>query len=131
MEERVNKKGYSIWSLLVVMTLLAVWLAVPRTLSIGKLPEIFLVFFIVLHQITFWVLIGCVIGLVSGRLRVAIGLLVVIPTIFGVLATAERYLFHSEYVSAWTLQTGLVDVLQPIYKAIAEAFTKTFTYGPH
>ncbi len=54
------KRGYSIWSLLVIMTLLAVWMAIPRTVSLGKWPESVLVFFIVFHQLTLWSLVGSV-----------------------------------------------------------------------
>ncbi len=43
---KAAKKGYSIWSLMVIMTLLAVWLAIPRRATIRdfNLPGQYLFF---------------------------------------------------------------------------------------
>lgn len=125
-----RKGGYSIWSLLVIMTLLAVWMAIPRTLSLGKWPDTVLVFFILFHQITLWALIASVIWLVTGRRRVVLYLLTGIITIFWgpfMLVAVERSLFKSEHVSAFLVRTGLADVLDPLHSAIYEVFN----YEPH
>ena len=125
-----TKKGYSIWSLLVIMTLIAVWLAIPTTLSLGKWPDTVLGFFILFHQITLWTLIASIIWLFTGRRRVVLYLLTGIITVFWgpfVLVAFERCLFKSEYVAGLLVRTGLSDVLDPVYSAIYEVFS----YEPH
>lgn len=68
MEAGVKSKGYSIWSLMVIMTLLAVWLAVPRR---WEFERRYLELFIVFHQLMLWLLVGSLIWNVTGRKRIA------------------------------------------------------------
>ncbi len=56
MEEGVKvKRGYSIWSLLVLTTLIAVVLAIPRRIASGR---VLFSFFILSHQVSLWLLVG-------------------------------------------------------------------------
>ncbi len=55
MEEGV-KKGYPIWSLLVIMTLLAVWLAIPRRWSFSVMDQYSMMWFFLIHQVALWTL---------------------------------------------------------------------------
>lgn len=67
------KKGYSIWSLLVIITLLAVWMAIPRRITSESLG---IPLFFLCHQLALWVLIGVSLWLVLGR-RIWVLLIVV------------------------------------------------------
>lgn len=59
-----SHKGCSIWSLLVIMTLLAVWMAIPRRITSHAYPVH--VFFIG-HQIALWLVVGIGLWLVLGK----------------------------------------------------------------
>lgn len=67
------KKGCSIWSLLVIMTLLAVWLALPRQFSqlnfAGISPVRFSLVCALYHHGLLWILVGMLITNITGKLR--------------------------------------------------------------
>lgn len=64
--KRPSKGGFSIWSLLVIMKLLAVWMAVPRRITAPHMPLSAMLFFLC-HQMTFWWLIAAAAWLLLGK----------------------------------------------------------------
>ncbi len=122
---KAAKKGYSIWSLMVIMTLLAVWLAIPRRATIRdfNLPG---QYFFVFHQVTLWTIVGAAIWLLSGcRKLVAvafgIAILIVWTPIFWTLS--EIALTGKVGASvAFMDYIGLTKVYTRIYDTIGWAF---------
>ena len=74
MEAGVTKKSYSIWSLLVIVTLLAVWLAVPRAWNLPGVDNIQEEFFFLCHQVVLWCTVFVFIWLSLGRRRLVLWL---------------------------------------------------------
>lgn len=125
----IRKDRYSIWSLLVVMTLLAVWLAVPRRISVGQWPDFLLLMFVMVHQLALWVIVAYVLWVVSSKRRfvlyaLATLIFVLWAPIVGMIC--EQELLGSDYIRAWLYRSGLHYLLGPFYNAIFEAFG----YGP-
>ncbi len=119
------KKGYSIWSLLVIMTLLALWLAVPRTLSNGILPVWFSELFIAAHQIVLWSMISGLIWFASGKSRSIAYLLtgvVVLPWAPLLIVSLERGCFDTAYALGLMNRLGLMQVLGAFYDLVSHGF---------
>ncbi len=129
MEEGV-KKSYSIWSLLVIMTLLAVLLSLPKpTNSCGPMIHALLAGS---HQVALWVLFGRLIWMLTGKRRsVLIAESIVAIVVWGPLfiAIAEDVLGGGmgkhTVVRTVLSPLGLYDAYGQLYQWIF----KTFGYG--
>ena len=133
MEEGVKMKGYSIWSLLLIMTLLAVWMAVPRKLSSGQWSAFVLDFFFLLHQLSLWSLASSMIWLITAKrydvLFVCAGATLLFwgPLLFMLI---ERRLFGSEIVELLVNGSGWGYVVEPFYRAVARGFGYSWLTPP-
>ena len=122
------KRGYSIWSLLVIMTLLAVLLAIPKPTS-ANIGALLHAIFVGCHQVALWVLFGTLVWMILGKRRSVLFveclvLVVVWGPLFAVIA--EDLISDRHTVVRGTLETfGLFDAYGKMYEWIF----KTFGYG--
>ena len=124
-EASVKKKGYSIWSLMVIMTLVAVWLAVPRNLSNGIWRVWFLDLFIAAHQIVLWSMIASLIWIVSGKRRGVAYLLTVVVVLAWaplLIVSLERACLHTNYALGLMYRIGLMQGLGVFYDSVTHGF---------
>lgn len=78
------RRGNSIWSMLVIMTLLAVWLAVPRHSALFAAQSNSGAFYWMAHQLLLWMALAVTIWLLLGKRRI---LMYAFATVFGVAWT--------------------------------------------
>lgn len=124
-----GKKGYSIWSLLVIMTLLAVWLAMPRHFSrwtiAGLDPTFFSMCCTLCHLASLWLLLGNLVWLLAGRSRLVLSIGTVVALLFwgpivlafleGLCTDAGDHPRLRAAMSALGLYQGYVDFYDRLY----------------
>lgn len=124
-----SKRGYSIWSLLVIMTLLAVLLAIPKPTS-ASIGGLFYALFVGCHQIALWILFGTLVWMILGKRRSVIVieclvLLIVWGPLFGIIAEDLIYARRDGFVRGGLKLFGLFDAYGQLYDWIF----RTFGYG--
>lgn len=125
----VAKKGYSIWSLMVIMTLLAVLLALPKpTRAYGPLLHVFLA---ASHQIALWGLFGRMIWMLLGKRRSVL----IFEAILVVIVWGPLFAIIAEDVISGSRQGVVRGVLKAVglfdgYGAMYQWIFRTFGYGP-
>ena len=124
----VAKRGYSIWSLLVIMTLLAVVLAIPKSTLVDFSPVI-RALFMGCHQFALWVLVGTLIWMLLGKRRVVLLLeSIVFVVVWGPLfaVVMENLIGGNHRITRTALESlGLFDHYGQLYTWISS----TFGYG--
>lgn len=124
------KNGYSIWSLLVIMTLLAVLLAIPKP-KLADFEPMTRIFLVACHQVALWVLFGRLLWMLLGKRRSVLILeLIVVVVVWGPLfgALTEDVLGGNgshPIVNALLTPFGLYDA----YGALYDWIFRTFGYG--
>ena len=123
-------RGYSIWSLLVIMTLLAVLLVIPKPTS-ANLGGAIHALFVGCHQVALWLLAGTLAWMILGKRRSVLVieclvLVLVWGPLFAIIAE-ELISGSSQGVVRGTLKAvGLFDG----YGAMYDWIFRTFGYGP-
>ena len=129
MEAGVTKKSYSIWSVLVIMTLLAVWFAIPRRTTAEHF-NLASQYFFVLHQVTLWMIIGVLCWLLSGRRKlVAIAFGIAIVVVWTPIFWTLCEIAYSGKVGASVAFMDYIG-LTAIYTRIYDTIGWAFGYGP-
>ncbi len=123
------KQGYSIWSLLVITTLLAILLAMPKpTRDFGPVLHIFLS---ASHQVALWVLCGRLIWMLLGKRRSVL----IIESIVVLIVWGPLFAAITEDVLGGRNNHALVRTvlgtlgLYDAYGELYEWIFKTFGYG--
>lgn len=124
-------KGYSIWSLMVLTTLLAVVLAMPKRVLDSSWPGAIRALYVGCHQVAIWVLVGTLIWMLLGKRRIVLGIeIVVVLIVWGplFLAVAENLSgSHKNAILRGALEPfGLFDAYGKFYEWMFQAFG----YGP-
>ncbi len=124
-----SKKGYSIWSLLVIMTFLAVWLAVPRNFSrwtiSGMNPTFFSMCCTLCHLALLWLLVGVVVWRLTGKRRYVLYLESTLAILFwlpillafveGMFTDAGDHPMLRTMMSGLGLYQGYIDFYDKLY----------------
>ena len=127
MEEGVNAKGsYSIWSLMLIMTVLAVWLGIPRQSVNGRTYGAAL--FFTSHQIAGWILVSKFIWAVTGKRRIVFGILmavVLVAWLPALLVTVTEPFSGDLFVQNVLARVGVIKA----YAAFYDCLDRLFGYG--
>lgn len=130
MEEGLKaKKGYSIWSLFMIMTLLAVWLALPRHFSqwtiAGVNPTFFSMCCTLCHLALLWLLLGTLFWMLAGMRRLVVYFVamaallfwtpIVLAFIEGLFTDAGDHPRLRAVMSAVGLYQGYIDFYDKLY----------------
>lgn len=127
-----DQKGFSIWSLMLIMTLLAVWLAVPRhseCFDIDVDNNSLLLF--CLHQVFLWSTIAALVWLLTKRrviLAVEIAILLIVwgPLLAALFEDQVLGAYNHPWVAALLWNLGVREE----YNALMLYIYEQLGYGP-
>ncbi|MCC6507529.1 MAG: hypothetical protein IT423_00370 [Pirellulaceae bacterium] len=130
MESVKAKNGYSIWLLLVFMTLLGLLMAIPKLIALSSVRDNASEIFFVCHQLCMWCSCGTLVWLASGKNRIVLSLCVLsimacwLPAIVIVTEMVVRN-SPPQYMDWLLKQVMLYDAYQTFYDILWE------TSGPY